>query len=359
MRWSLILLCLSPLLVHAAEPVTLEPIRVNAEGSGFVTAGQPIVLRGFNYDHDRDSRLLEDYWVDEWDVIVDDFQEMKALGGNVVRIHLQLPKFMNSATSANQANLEQLGKLVALAEQTGLYLNLTGLGCYHKADVPAWYDALNDVDRWAVQSRFWKAVAEVGRNSPAIFCYDLMNEPILPGKQGNDDWLTGELDGKHFVQRISLDLAGRTRNEVASAWIRTLTDAIHEVDSEHLITVGVIPWANVWPNAKPIFHDPQIGQPLDFVSVHFYPKAGEVEKSLSALKVYELGKPLVVEEFFPLKCSVEEAREFVVGAKPFVDGWFSFYWGATADEYAERDDLPSKMIGAWLDVFPNMVDEVY
>lgn len=359
MRWSLLLSCLLPLFVHAAEPGTLAPIRVNEAGTGFVAGKQPTVLRGFNYDHDRDSRLLEDYWFDEWDVIVEDFREMKALGGNVVRIHLQLPKFMDSKTQPNEANLKQLRKLVELAEQTGLYLNLTGLGCYHKADVPAWYDALSDVDRWQVQANFWQSVAEIGRGSSSIFCYDLMNEPILPGKQGDNEWLTGELGGKHFVQRISLDLAGRTREEVASAWVRTLTDAIREVDSEHLITVGVIPWANVWPNAKPIFHGSQVGQPLDFVSVHFYPKAGEVEKSLAALKVYELGKPLVVEEFFPLKCSLEETREFVAGAKPIVDGWVSFYWGATADEYAERDDLPSKMIGGWLKVFPAMIDEAY
>jgi hypothetical protein len=29
-----------------------------------------------------------------------------------------------------------------------------------------------------------------------------------------------------------------------------------------------------------------------------------VAGSLEALRVYELGKPLVVEEFFPLKCSI-------------------------------------------------------
>ena len=46
-----------------------------------------------------------------------------------------------------------------LAEKTNLYLDVTGLGCYHKKDVPAWYDRLSEKDRWEVQARFWEAVA--------------------------------------------------------------------------------------------------------------------------------------------------------------------------------------------------------
>ena len=46
-----------------------------------------------------------------------------------------------------------------VAERTGLYLDLTGLGCYHKQDVPAWYDQLSEPERWAVQARFWAAIA--------------------------------------------------------------------------------------------------------------------------------------------------------------------------------------------------------
>ena len=51
--------------------------------------------------------------------------------------------------------------LVRLAEETGLYLDVTGLGCYHRGDVPAWYDALDEAARWDVQARFWSAVAKL------------------------------------------------------------------------------------------------------------------------------------------------------------------------------------------------------
>ena len=221
--------------------------------------------------------------------------EIKALGANVVRVHLQLAKFMDTAEQPNAANLTRLSELVQLAERTGLYLDLTGLGCYHKQDVPAWYDALDVAARWEVQARFWRAVAGGCKDSPAVFCYDLMNEPILPGEKKEIEWLAGELGGKFFVQRLALDLAGRTRIEVARDWVKKLSDAIRQIDQRHLITVGVIPWAQVFKGAKPLFYAPEVGGPLDFASVHFYPKKGEVAATLEALAVYEVGKPRVIE----------------------------------------------------------------
>ena len=159
-------------------------------------------------------RSIEDYWDKEWDTIAADFAEMKALGANVVRIHLQLGRFMDTPDQPNAKALVQLKRLIRLTEETGLYLNLTGLGCYHKKDVPPWYDSLDETGRWKTQARFWEAIAKIGSDSPAIFCYDLMNEPILPGKKKATDWLAGEFGGKYFVQRIALDLAGRTRQQV-------------------------------------------------------------------------------------------------------------------------------------------------
>lgn len=342
---------------HAADPPSKTPsqewIRVSKDGSHFVEAksGDRFVVWGVNYDHDDSGRLLEDYWEKEWATVVEDFREIKALGANVVRVHLQLPRFMDTAERANEANLARLRKLVQLAEETGLYLDVTGLGCYHKKDVPRWYDALEEAARWDVQERFWQAVARVCRDSPAIFCYDLMNEPILAGDKKETEWLTGELGGKHFVQRITLDLAGRTREEVARQWVKKLTAAIRKIDERHLITVGVIPWAHVFKGAKPLFYAPNVGGPLDFVSVHFYPKKGDVEGSLAALKVYEVGKPLVVEEIFPLGCSIEEAGAFIDGSRKFCDGWISFYWGKTIEESEKAGDLKGALVAKWLRYF--------
>src|SRR5207253_9934571 len=135
---------LNPLSLHDALPISLDPIRPSADHTHFVRAGtnERIVMWGFNYDHDDAGRLLEDYWHDEWATVGADFREMKDLGANVVRVHLQLARFMNDENRPDEANLARLVKLVRLAEETGLYLDVTGLGCYHRQDVPPWYDRL-------------------------------------------------------------------------------------------------------------------------------------------------------------------------------------------------------------------------
>jgi Cellulase (glycosyl hydrolase family 5) len=338
-----------------APPHGLDWIRPSQDKRHFVLgkSNQRIVLWGVNYDHDDAGRLLEDYWADEWPTVVEDFREIKGLGANVVRVHLQTGRFLKAADQPDEVNLARLAKLVRLAEETGLYLDVTGLGCYHKQDVPKWYDALSESDRWDAQCRFWKAVATVCKDSPAVFCYDLMNEPILAGGDGKTDWLPGEpLGGKHFVQRLTIDAHGRSDHEIALAWVDRLTKAVRSVDDRHMITVGVIPWAQVFKGAKPLFYAPDVGGPLDFVSVHFYPKKDQLDADLDALKVYEVGKPLVIEEIFPLSASLEQTEAFLERSRSHVDGWISFYWGKTIDEYdKKKGDLTAAIVSAWLKRF--------
>lgn len=351
---SLILLTSLSSFASGESPTPrLDRICPSGDGTHFVLekSGERILLWGANYDHDGDGRLLEDYWEDEWDTVVEDFREIKALQTNVVRIHLQLSRFLEGPETPNKASLQRLAKLVALAEQTGLYLDVTGLGCYHKHDVPAWYDALEEQARWNAQACFWHVVADVCKCSPAIFCYDLMNEPILPGKKVETEWLAGELGGKYFVQRLSLDLAGRTREQVARVWVNQMVSAIRGVDDSHMITVGVIPWALTFKGAQPLFYSPEVSESLDFVSVHFYPRKNEVAAALDALKVYDVGKPLVIEEMFPLHCGLEEMEEFITKSRDFVDGWISFYWGETIEENRKKGNLTSAIVAQWLEKF--------
>lgn len=124
-------------LAPTAAPVLMEPIRVSDDQTHFVQASslERFVIWGVNYDHDSDGRLLDEYWIDEWDTVVDDFQEIKELGANCVRVHLQLGKFMDTPSQPNERALQQLSKLVQLAETTGLYLDVTGLACYHKHNI--------------------------------------------------------------------------------------------------------------------------------------------------------------------------------------------------------------------------------
>jgi len=127
---------------------------------------------------------------------------------------------------------------------------------------------------------------------------------------------------------------------------------VRECDPTHFITVGAIPWALTWPGAKPLFYSQSVGKSLDFVSLHFYPASGKVPQALTALKVYEMGKPIVVEEMFPLNCSVADLNEFIDCSRPSVSGWIGFYWGKTIAQYRKQKGNISDAITAdWLEYF--------
>ncbi|MGH7173233.1 MAG: cellulase family glycosylhydrolase [Gemmataceae bacterium] len=333
----------------------MQWIRVGEDKHSFVFAksGQRFVPWGVNYDRDARGRLLEDYWFDEWAKVEKDFAAMKKLGANVVRIHLQLGRFMDRADKPNAKALERLERLVKLAERDGLYLDLTGLGCYHKKDVPAWYDALTEKERWAVQVRFWEAVAGRCARSPAVFCYDLMNEPVVPGgRRKAGDWLGPPFAGKCFVQFLTLDPGERVRVNVARQWIRTLTTAIRKVDRRHLITVGLVDWSLDRPGVLYSGLDPaKIAADLDFLSVHIYPAKGEIDKALKTLAGFAVGKPVLIEETFPLKCSIEELGKFFDGSKKTAAGWLGFYWGQPPEELRRSKTLGDALTRQWLEFF--------
>jgi hypothetical protein len=339
--------------LRAAE---LEPVQVSKSKQSFVlqSSGRKFTPWGFNYDHDEQGRLIEDYWANEWAKVEQDFSEMKQLGANVVRIHLQFGKFMVSAEHANTNSLTQLGRLVRLAKDTALYLDVTGLGCYHKHEVPAWYDALPEEQRWAAQAQFWRSVARTCKDSPAIFCYDLMNEPVVPPSKGKrDDWLGGAFAGKHFVQWIALESKGRERTVIAQSWIRRLVTAIRTEDKHHLITLGLVPWSLDRPGLDSGFHPDAIVADLDFISVHIYPERGKVSEALDTLRGFAVGKPVVIEETFPLKCSLDEFGQFMRESKKTASGWIGFYWGKTPAEYRASKEIGDALMLGWLEYFQN------
>ncbi len=354
-------LCWSGWAAESPGKDRLDFVEVSKDGRHFVLArsGAAFSPWGFNYDRDTAGRLLEDYWNHEWNTVERDFAQMKALGANTVRVHLQVGKFMVSARQPDRKSLAQLSRLVRLAQRTGLYLDITGLGCYNRQSVPNWYNALDETQRWTVQARFWDAIARRCERSPAVFCYDLMNEPIVTDAGTNRDWTPGELAGKCYVQRLTLHPAGRTQQQVANAWVEEMVAAIRKRDHRHLVTVGAIPWTMTFPGAKPIFYSEEVSRNLDFVSVHFYPQKGGVGKALTALRAYDIGKPVVIEEMFPLACSVRELDEFIDGSRAIATGWLGFYWSKTIEQYRRDANTPERALTlGWLEYFVRKTPEI-
>ena len=337
-----------------AFPTDLPWVVVARDQKGFALEKQDSSFRpwGFNYDRDHKGRLIEDFWEAGWDKVERDFRSMKTLGANVVRIHLQFGKFMAAAEVPNKKTLEQLRKLVALAENLGLYLDLTGLGCYHKAEVPAWYDGLDERGRWNVQARFWQAVAATCADSPAIFCYDLMNEPVVPGgTRKNGDWLGPAFAGKHYVQVITLDQQDRPRPAIARRWVKHLRAAIRTVDKRHLVTVGLVDWSLDRPGLTSGFVPKKLVDDLDFICVHLYPEAGKLADALKTLDGFSVGKPIVIEETFPLKCSMAEFEQFIDQSRTHAAGCIGFYWGQMPEELRGSKAIGDMLTLGWLELF--------
>jgi hypothetical protein len=318
----------------------MERIVVSADGRRFVFAQshQPFHPWGFNYGNH--GRLIEDFWNRDWDTVVSDFHKMKAMGANVVRVHLQFGKFMYGRNSPNASAIHQYKRLLRLAEETGLYLDITGLACYRPADVPAWYDAFDTRTRWMAQANFWRAIAEAGANSPAIFCYDIMNEPFVPGSQRKaGDWRSGNLLGGYdFVQFISLDQSRTTREQFGAYWLSLMRGAIRGCDTNTLITVGMLPWSEKWHFLSGF--DPKVCKDqLDFISVHIYPETKLPNEAIECARQCAVNKPLVIEETFPLSCGSPQLEKFLFDSREYATGWMGHYDG---DSIAEIDALEQK-----------------
>lgn len=352
------LACVSIVLAAAAQP---SWIVVNESGDGFALAstGARFIPWGLNYQRDERLRLLEDYWNDDgpdgWAKVERDFREMKQLGANVVRIELQLGQFMEAPGKPNASSLGRLAKLIDFAEQLGVYLDVTGLGTFRVSDGPSWYRDLGERERWNVQAEFWSAVAKTAANRRGVFAYNLMNEPLVATqKRPAGEWTHPlELEGLHFLEYINLDPAGRTAPDIARTWLRQMTRAIRAHDPRHLITMGIFWFPDVDPEKLPI--TPSVVAPeVDFVAVHVYPKARKVDAALDYVARYRKGKPVVIEETYPLDCSPEEYADFLRRSRGVASGWLAQFWGLGPEDLKGRTDVASVLLLESLTAFQRL-----
>ena len=350
---------------RAAKPATTAApatkpmpfIRVAPDGAGFVreSTNEKFTPWGLNYDRDHKLRLLEDYWDKEWSTVEADFREMRLLGANVVRIHLQFGKFMNSPTEPNAENLQRLRRLVLFAEDQQLYLDITGLGSYRKRDVPSWYNDLDEPSRWAAQANFWEAIAKTLADRPGVFCYDLVNEPVIPAEKV-DAWLHPfALASFHYVQHIVLDPADRDPDDIARQWTQKMTAAIRKHDQRRPITIGMLPIKPADAEKSRGFVPRALKDDLDFIALHLYPESKKLDDAMGTLKLFDVpNKPLVIEEIFPLSATPKELAAFIEQSRATADGWIGFYWGKTVDEMEDDPGPFDKAMLAWLELFKKL-----
>lgn len=296
-----------------SKSLGMERIKISEDQTGFVysTSGKRFVPWGHNYASvDVLKRMEEDP-----ERVARELMEMKQAGTTVARIHPELPRLLSGPKQTNPKGVDGLRRLIDAAERSGIYLKLTGLANYTIADRPVWYDSLSEEERWQAQAFYWETVAGICEKSPAIFAYDLVNEPASVGKP-EEGWYTGRMGDVEFCQRLSLNPGKRSGDDILREWTSIMISAIRNKDTYHLITMGMLPFPNAYKAAS---------EKVDFVSPHLYPKTSKIDEELELLKRFDWGKPIVIGETFPLSCPAEDLREFLLKSRGTAAGWIG-HW---------------------------------
>ncbi len=351
---SLLILLLSSLPnAHEAQGGEFEVVKVAADKKGVVLhpSGKRYVPWGHNYASvDILDRLAKDP-----ERVEREFAEMKEAGATVARIHPEMLRILSGPQEVDPKGIEAIKQLLKIAEKTGVHLKITGLANYRIKDRVAWYDELSEQARWQTQAFFWATIARACAESPAVFAYDLVNEPGAAGKP-EDGWYLGRMGDVEFCQRLSLNPGERNGDEIFREWTKLMVAAIRKQDQAHLITMGMLPFPGAYKAAA---------EQLDFVSPHLYPKTGKVDEEIALLKKFDWGKPIVIGETFPLSCGPDDERDFLLKSREFAHGWIGHWPDESPAELVELKKAGKATIHnaiwlSWVELFkeigPQMTD---
>jgi hypothetical protein len=310
----------------------LPRIRVDAAGQGFVdAAGQRFTPCGVSYYRPGTGWAPQLWKQFDAEATRQDFQRMKRMGMNVVRVFVTFGSFHTQPGQLDASGLAAFDRMLELADETGLYLHPTGPD--HWEGMPPWTHGLGGVfDNFANEAclkaleDFWRMFAGRYRGRTTIWAYDLRNEPktAWDTPQSRVKWeawraahqqpLVPVPDKKAAPSAILADYQ-RFRESLAEAWVARQAQAIRAADPQALVTVGLLQWSvpaqRITADQYTGFRPETIARHLDFLELHFYPLAKGVyryenqaaeEANLAVLECMarecaKPGKPLVIAEF--------------------------------------------------------------
>ena len=192
--WWLFILAVAVILwypasSHATKHQQMELIKVAPDGQGFaeLDSGRPYIPFGTNY-YDPNTGWAPKLWR-KFDAgrVREHFRIMSGLGINCARVFLTAGSFQPTTEKIEEQALLKLDKLVEIATDDGIRLILTGPD--HWEGVPDYWRPDRFAGKEALQAleRFWTVVARRYCGEPAIFAWDLLNEPHIPWF--NEQWL--------------------------------------------------------------------------------------------------------------------------------------------------------------------------
>ena len=324
----------------------MQLIVMAPHGSGFVErdSGRPYIVFGTNY-YDPHTGWAPKIWQQfDAEKVRRHFQLMSEIGVNCARVFLAAASFQPNVEIVEEQALGKLDMLIKIARETGIRLML--IGPDHWEGRPSYWKPDRFAGQAALQAleHFWDVVGRRYRGEPAIFAWDLLNEPHLPWvnekwrprwnawlreKYGSwealktawgDEIIEADQWGQITVPENRPDMGNPRlrdwqsfREYLADKWVRRQVDAIRRVDPSHLITVGYIQWS--YPLVRPgnpgrysAFNPRRQARQLDFITIHFYPTLGRPFSSeenwlknldyLQAVLAYcHTSKPVVIGEF--------------------------------------------------------------
>ena len=364
----------------------MQLIVVSDDGEGFAErdSGRLYIPFGTNY-YDPHTGWAPKIWRKfDADKVREHFRLMSKIGVNCARVFLTAASFQPKTETIDEQSLKKLDTLIKIARETDIRLILTGPD--HWEGSPSYWrpDRFAGEEALRALEHFWEVLGQRYQGEPAIFAWDLLNEPHLPWfiKEWRDRWNTwlektyrnwdslkvawgDELREKDRWGKVAVpenrDDAGnprlrdwqRFREYLADEWVRRQVEALRGADPTHLITVGYIQWS--YPLIRPgqpsryaAFNPHRQKKWLDFMTIHFYPTMGAPLGSdenwrknliyLQAVLAYcHIGKPVVLGEFgwygggapqkHPYLSEVEQSRWIsaeIEASRPLANGWLSW-----------------------------------
>lgn len=378
---------------QAAERAKMQLIVVAPDGQGFVErdSGRPFIAFGTNY-YDPDTGWAPKIWREfNAQRVRQHFGVMSELGVNCARVFLAAGSFQPDPQRVEEQALEKLDELVKIARETGIRLILTGPD--HWEGVPSYWQPDRFAGKPALDAlqRFWDVVGRRYKGEPAIFAWDLLNEPEAPWfvehwrpqwsawlqktyrswDELKAAWGTELTEADRWdevaVPKNQPDLRNprlrdwqRFREHLADEWVRCQVEALRRADPTHLITIGYIQWSYPLIRSGPpgryaAFNPRWQARWLDFVSIHFYPTMGSPFSSeqtwqnnlayLQAVLAYcRTSKPVVLGEYgwygggapqqHPYLGETQQANWIqaeIEASRALADGWLSWPFADTLD----------------------------
>jgi len=357
---TLLLICEWDLCSEVLENVNRDVPKIRVEGGRFVSdKNQLFIPFGVNYFRPGTGWAPQLWKKFDPGLVRQDFQRMHELGVNCVRVFITFGSFFSSPETLDEAGLSKFDEFLKIAERYGIYVHPTGPD--HWEGVPEWAksDRFSDELFLKAQEQFWRLFATRYRGRNIIFAYDLLNEPGVywdsfhikkrwasylrtkyktqldlarawncdPQKINWEDLKIPDLtDNKTVLLEYQ-----QFRENIATEWVKRQTQVIHSVDSNALVTVGLIQWSVpvILPGVQHYsgFNPRKIAPYVDFMEIHFYPLA-------TGFYEYQSHEDLTLN----LAYAYSLVQECALAKKPVVIAEFGWYGGGrlTIDQGKHR-----------------------